>query len=345
MRRLPGVGRSIAGAMNQTVACVIPVYNEEAFIGGVIQAVPDFVSRIIVVNDASSDRTRERVLATDDPRVILIDHAENVGVGGSVATGYRKALDAGADIVVKIDGDGQMDPRQMGRLIQPILRAKADYTKGVRLRDAAVLRRMPLIRLVGNIGLSFLTKVASGYWNVLDPTNGYTAISAKVLGMLAIDRLSRGYLLETDMLINLYHVNAVVADGEMETRYGSEISHLSPVKAIVPFAFFLLKAFVKRLFWRYFIFDFSAFSLFFLAGSALFSFGLFFGIYHWIIGVSTGMETPTGTIMLAAVPLLLGFQLLLHSAVLDIHNVPQVPIQAGDIPPVVPTDDGASVCR
>jgi glycosyltransferase involved in cell wall biosynthesis len=313
--------------MTPIIACIIPVYNEEDFIADVLGEIPDFVRHIIVVNDASTDHSRDRILGVSDPRVILIDHGSNIGVGGSVASGYKKAITLGADIIVKLDGDGQMDLQQMRRLVQPILLARADYTKGVRFRDTHVIHQMPLLRLIGNIGLSFLTKIASGYWNILDPTNGYTAISARALNMIDLDSLSKGYLLETDMLINLYRINAVVADVEMKAKYGAEVSQLNPLKSILPFAFFLLRAFCKRIFWRYFIFDFSAFSVFFLSGFSLFSFGFIFGAYHWIKSVSTGTAAPTGTIMLSAVPLLLGFQLLLHSAVLDINNVPKEPIQ------------------
>lgn len=313
--------------MAPIIACIIPVYNEEAFIADVLGDIPDFVRHIIVVNDASTDRSRDRILGVCNPRIILIDHESNIGVGGSVASGYKKAMTLGADIIVKLDGDGQMDLGQMKRLVQPILLARADYTKGVRFRDTQVIHRMPVLRLIGNIGLSFLTKIASGYWNILDPTNGYTAISARALNMIDIENLSKGYLLETDMLINLYRINAVVADVEMKAQYGAETSQLNPLKSILPFAFFLLRAFFKRIFWRYFIFDFSAFSVFFLSGFGLFSFGFIFGGYHWLKSVSTGIAAPTGTIMLSVVPLLLGFQLLLHSAVLDIHNVPKKPIQ------------------
>ena len=309
------------------IACVVPAYNEENFITDVIRNIPDFVAHIIVVNDASTDDTRGRVRSLNDPRLILIDHEVNRGVGSSVVSGYQKALSLGSDIIVKIDGDGQMDPRQMNRLIQPLIKLKADYTKGVRFRNSDVIRRMPLLRLIGNISLSFLTKVASGYWNILDPTNGYTAISAGILKKIDIDRLSRGYLLETHMLIDLYRINAVVVDVEMKTKYGREISQLSPLKSILPFAMFLLGAFIRRIFWRYFIFDFSAFSIFFLSGGLLFSFGFFFGLYHWVLSITTGIAAQTGTIMLSAVPLLFGFQLLLASAVLDIQNVPKEPLQ------------------
>ena len=314
--------------MGDVISCVIPVHNEENFIVDVITSMPDFVSHIVVVNDDSTDNTREQVKNTHDPRIILIDHKTNLGVGAAVATGYKKAIELGADIVVKVDGDGQMDLAQMQRLISPIQNGVADYTKGVRFRDKEVVQKMPVSRLIGNVGLSFLTKVASGYWHVFDPTNGYTAICQAALKRLKIDNLNKGYLYETDILIHLYGIDAVVVDVEIQAKYGDEISGLSLFKSLFAFPLFLIRAFIKRIFWRYFVFDFSAFSVFFLSGIALFGFGFVFGIYNWVGNYLDGVSTPTGTIMLAAVPLLLGFQLLLQAVVLDINNVPKDPIQS-----------------
>ena len=307
------------------IACVIPAYNEERFIIRVIQEIPDFVSFIIVVNDASSDDTEVIVAALEEPKLHLINHASNKGVGGAVISGYKKALELKADIIVKADGDGQMDLSKIDLLLSPILKGEADYSKGVRFRDADVIKNMPLMRLVGNIGLSFLTKVASGYWNIFDPTNGYTAIKADVLKQIDLYKLNKDYLFETSMLIALYHVNAVVVDTKFKAIYGDETSGLSHFRYLISFPGFLFKSYLKRIIWRYFILDFSAASIFFLAGNMLFFFGLFFGTYKWMVSYLSQIVTTTGTVMFSVVPLLLGFQMLLQFFVLDINNVPRTP--------------------
>jgi len=314
-----------------TIACVIPAYNEERFIAGVIQSVPAFVHQIIVVNDASRDGTARVVDSLNDPRVVLINHDRNTGVGGAVASGYKAALELAADIVVKLDGDGQMNSADMRKLIGPILKGRADYAKGVRFRDAEVIRHMPFVRFIGNLGLSFLTKIASGYWDIFDPTNGFTAIERTALESLKLEKLSRDYFFETDMLLQLYRISAVVEDVEMKASYGDEESHLSPMKVFFTFPARLFKGLCKRIIWRYFIRDFTAFSAFFSSGVVLFGFGLIFGLYRWILNSFVlRIPSPLGTIMLAAVPLILGFQLLLQAAVLDIHNVPTIPLQRNE---------------
>ncbi len=316
-----------------SIACVIPAYNEADFIGGVIAGIPAAVDHIVVVNDASTDRTAEVVEGLPDQRITLIQHDQNRGVGAAVVSGYRKCLELGADIVVKIDADGQMDATQIERLVEPIELAEADYSKGVRFRSAEVVRRMPLIRLVGNLGLSFLTKAASGYWNIFDPTNGFTAIGREALERLPLDRLHEGFFFESHVLVHLYHVDAVVVDVSMDVHYGNETSHLQPSRALLSFPFYLLHGGCKRILWRYFIRDFTAFSAFFLTGTLLFLFGFAFGAIKWIQAYVTATPTPIGTVMVAALPLILGFQLLLQAAVLDIQNVPAKPLHRTGVKP------------
>ncbi len=310
-----------------TIACVIPAYNEGRLITDVIAAIPGDVQHIIVVNDASSDDTEDVVGRIDDPRLILINHSQNLGVGAAMVSGYKKALELGADVAVKLDGDDQMDAADIARLVAPIAAGEADYAKGMRFQDRSVLREMPFIRFAGNLGLSFLAKAASGYWNIFDPTNGFTAIECTVLERLNLDRLSRGFFFETDMLINLYLIDAVVADVPTKARYGAEDSHLQPAKALLSFPLRLLAGLCRRILWRHFIFDFSPFSAFLSSGVVLFSFGFLYGSYKWISALATRLPTPIGTVMLAILPLILGFQLLLQAAVLDIQNVPRKPIQ------------------
>ena len=309
------------------IACIIPAYNESAFIKGVISSIPDYVELIVVINDASTDNTEEIVKGIPDPRVNLITHTTNQGVGGAVVSGYQAALKLGADIVVKVDGDGQMDTQLIKRLVSPIVQGKADYAKGVRFRDSSVLKTMPFTRLVGNLGLSFLTKAASGYWNILDPTNGFTAMGRHALQDLKLDKLSKGFFLETDILINLSMIDAVVVDVPMRAKYGDEESHLSVVKTLFTFPFFLLRGAFRRILWRYFVRDFTAFSIFLIFGTTLFTLGTVMGIVKWITAVTTATPTPTGTVVLVALLVILGFQFLLNAITLDINNVPTEPLQ------------------
>lgn len=240
-----------------------------------------------------------------------------------MVSAYRRSLELGADVTVKIDGDGQMDPAAIWQLVAPLERGEANYCKGVRFRDPAVIRRMPFVRLIGNLGLSFLTKAASGYWDVFDPTNGFTAIGREALERLRLERLPEGFFFESEMLIRLYLIDAVVLDVPMKTVYGEEKSHLSPLKAFVSFPFHLLVGACKRIAWRYFIRDFTAFSAFFVIGGLLSGFGLTFGLTKWIQAILSETPTPIGTVMVAALPLILGFQLLLQAVVLDIQNMPR----------------------
>jgi dolichol-phosphate mannosyltransferase len=309
--------------MTSQIVVVIPAYNESQHIAGVIASIPPEVASVIVVDDASHDRTADVVQQLADPRVTLIQHDSNQGVGGAVCSGYKRALALGADIVVKVDGDGQMDPSEIGRLVSPILHHRADYAKGARFFEARALRQMPIVRLIGNLGLSFVAKLVSGYWNVMDPANGFTAIHRQALEQLPLDTLSRGFFFETDMLIHLYYVQAVIADVQMSAHYGDEQSMLNPLKVLLAFPGRLTQAFIKRILWRYFIQDFTACSLFLVVGMLLFLGGVSFGAIMWILHSMRGVATPTGTVMLATVPLLLGFQLLLQAIVLDIQNLPK----------------------
>lgn len=308
------------------VAVVIPAFRVARHIENVIRALPDFISDVIVVDDASPDETAQIVSGIPDPRIRLLRHERNGGVGAAMITGYRHALELGADVVVKMDGDGQMDPAHLVPLIEPVLAGEADYTKGSRFFHMRQLRQMPLLRRIGNLGLSFLTKASSGYWGVFDPTNGYTAIHRRVLEMLDWNNVDRRWFFETSMLIELNLARAVVQDVHIPARYADETSSLSAAGALVRFPRKLLAALFRRIWLQYFVREFSPVSLFLTAGLPLALFGFLWGVFHWVRSARTGVPASTGTVMVAVVPLILGFQLLLQAVSLDIQNAPRAPL-------------------
>jgi len=283
-----------------------------------------------VVDDASPDRTAELVeqASRRDGRVLLIRHEKNRGVGGAMVTGFRKALELGAQIIVKMDGDGQMDARHLPSLLVPLVRGQADYTKGNRFRDFQSLRQMPLIRRLGNMGLGFLTKVATGYWNVFDPTNGYVAIRAEALAQLPLERVDNTYFFETSMLGNLYLLGAVVRELPMPAQYRDEVSSLLIHRVLLEFPLKLFAAFLRRLWLKNFIYDFTMVSVYLLTGLPLLAFGLLFGAVKWIEYARRNVPAPTGTVMLPTLSVLLGIQILLSAIEFDLGAVPKEPLSA-----------------
>ena len=237
-------------------------------------------------------------------------------------TGYRAAIAGGADIIVKIDGDGQMDPRLVPLFVAPIIAETADYTKGNRFYRPESLEGMPLARLLGNALLSFLCKLSSGYWNIFDPNNGFTAIHVNVLTALPFEKLSRGYFHEADMLFRLSTVRAVVVDVPMDASYGSEISNLRIMKVMAPMLWWHTVNLFKRLVYSYFLRDFHLASIEWLLGPLLLTFGTVFGLFEWYKSSTSGQIASAGTVMIAALPVLIGIQMLLSAINYDIHNVP-----------------------
>lgn len=313
-----------------TIAAVIPCYRVEREIQSVLQAIPSYIKHIIVVDDASPDSTADLVSASakEDGRILLVRHSSNQGVGGAMVTGYRKALELGAQIVVKLDGDDQMDMDHLPGLLLPLIEGRADYTKGNRFRDFKSLQKMPFIRRVGNMGLAFLAKAATGYWHTFDPTNGFNAIRGEVLAQLPLDQIDRTYYFETSMLANLYLIGAVVKDVPMPARYQGEISNLLIHRVLFEFPARLIATFLRRLVLKNFIYDFSMGSIYLLVGVPLLIFGLGFGIYKWIQYASIGIPAPTGTVMLPTLSVLLSIQFLLSAVEIDLRSVPTDPLSS-----------------
>ncbi len=310
------------------IAVVIPAYRVSSQIQEVIQGLPSWIRHIIVVEDASPDDTAAKVqqLMAHDARLILIRHTQNQGVGGAMQSGFRKALELGAEIIVKMDGDGQMDPSYLPALIRPLIEGRADYTKGNRFHDFRALQKMPWPRRLGNIALSFLVKAATGYWHLFDPANGYIAIRSHVLQMLPFESLDRGYYFETSMLGSLYLIGACVMDVPIPARYGDEISSLKIHRIFWEFPPRLLKTFLRRLILKNFLYDFSMLSVYLLTAFPLLLFGIVFGSLKWIKYASLGIPAPTGTVMLPTLCVILGIQLLLSAIEIDLQNVPRTPL-------------------
>ncbi|WP_426192988.1 glycosyltransferase family 2 protein [Massilia sp. DWR3-1-1] len=309
------------------VAVVIPSYRVTRHILGVIDAIGAEVSRIYVVDDLCPDRSGDYVEQhCTDPRVRVLRHAVNEGVGGAVMTGYQAAIADGMAIIVKVDGDGQMNPALMGDFIGPILRGEADYTKGNRFFDLEKIGAMPPMRLFGNAVLSLMTKLSSGYWDLFDPTNGYTAIHADAARYLPFDKISRRYFFESDMLFRLNIVNAVVVDVPMDASYGDEVSNLKISQVVTEFFAKHVRNFWKRLFYNYYLRNMSLASIELPLGVSMVLFGVIFGASHWLMSARSAMATPAGTVMLSAMPILMGIQLILAFLAYDIAAVPKRPI-------------------
>lgn len=306
------------------IAVVIPSYKVIDHILGVISAIPQFVCRIYVVDDACPNESGKFVLQhSTDSRIKVIFHEKNQGVGGAVISGYLASIEENVDIVVKIDGDGQMDPALIPFFIEPIITGEADYTKGNRFYDLEKIREMPPIRIFGNAVLSFMTKLSSGYWNLFDPTNGYTAIHIDACKLIPFSKVSNRYFFETDMLFRLNILRAVVTDVPMDAKYGDEQSNLKISKIAGEFFTKHMRNLFKRIFYNYFLRDLSLASIELVTGTSMVIFGLFFGGYSWIESANNHVATPAGTVMLAAMPILVGIQLILSFIGYDIASMPR----------------------
>jgi len=305
------------------IAAVIPAYKVSAHITGVLREIGPEVTHIYVIDDACPEGSGMVAAKSKDKRVKVLTHSVNQGVGGAVITGYLAALAAGVDVVVKLDGDGQMDASLIGELVSPILAGKADYTKGNRFDSLTGLREMPGIRVLGNGALSLMAKFASGYWNVTDPTNGFTAIHRDVLKALPLDMVSKRFFFESDMLFRLSLARAVVWDIPMDARYGDEKSNLSVFRTLFEFPRKHFVNFHKRLFYNYYLRDMNAASLELPLGAALGWFGFIFGAVKFSESLQSGVAATAGTVMFSAVPLILGFQLVLAFLSADIAAVPK----------------------
>lgn len=309
------------------IAVVIPCYRVAAHVLGVIERIGPEVGWIVAVDDACPEHSGDVIeYGCSDPRVRVLRHEQNMGVGGAVMTGYAAAAALPAEAVVKLDGDGQMDPALIPALCAPLLSGRADYVKGNRFYRIAQVAGMPPMRLLGNTVLSFMTKFSSGYWQLFDPTNGFTAIHRALLHELDFGRIARRYFFESDMLYHLNQLRALVVEMPMASSYADEPSSLRPMRMIGPFLRGNLRNGFRRIFYSYFLRAFSVASVELLLGFALWVFGVVFGGLHWWRSAVNGVATSAGTVMLAALPLILGSQLLLSWLGFDVSSEPRSPV-------------------
>ena len=309
------------------VAVVVPCYRVGERVLDVLKGIGDEVDHIVVVDDACPDNVAELVKTRcRDSRLIVVRHDRNRGVGGATLSGYKRALEAGADVIVKIDGDGQMDPAEIPRFIAPILIGEADYAKGNRFHDLAAIKGMPALRILGNLVLSFAAKLSSGYWNVFDATNGYTAIHGRVASRLPFERISRTFFFESDMLFHLYGLGAVVVDVPMRARYGGEKSNLRILKILPEFTAKHLRNIFARIFVTYVLKDFSMSSVELVLGGLFLPFGIILGALEWCQSIATGVPATAGQVLLAALPIIVGTQFLIAFLNVDTRAMPKTPL-------------------
>lgn len=322
------IRRALASGLR--IAVVIPCYKVTQHIENVLYTLPDFVTDVILVDDASPDQTGELLdqLQKRQPgRIHVLHLPKNRGVGGAVLAGFQHALKLGADVIVKLDGDGQMDPRHMPALIEPLILGKADYTKGNRMTSALSLAEMPIMRRLGNAVLSFFIKISSGYWNVIDPANGYVAIRREVLEILPFELVHPRYFFESSMLIALRVIRAVVLDVPMEARYRGEKSNMNPVRILIEFPWQLLVGFVRRIWLTKILYSLTIEAILGISGFILMAGGLIWGLSRGLLYAVVGTAcVSSATILATVLPMLLGFQMCMNAAVLDILSVPSTPL-------------------
>lgn len=311
---------------NKRLAVAIPYYNAANHIVKVITGLPDFIDAVIIVNDNSAEPLPyERIKKTCNVKtqLVILENEINLGVGGATKKGFQYAIDHDFDIVVKVDADNQMDTSYLEKMLKPIINGKVKMSKGNRFRDIKSIENMPIVRRIGNLALSFLTKAATGYWNNFDPTNGFIAIKVSLLKKIDFSNLSDDYFFETSLIAELYFTGAPIKDIAMPAIYGDEKSNMKIWKMPVIFLINLIRVFFTRIIKKYFLFDFNIGSLYILFGVPLFLFGVFFGLYEWWFYASQNIFAPTGTIMIVSLSLIIGFELWLQAMQYDIFNAPK----------------------
>jgi glycosyltransferase involved in cell wall biosynthesis len=304
----------------KTVAVVVPAYNEERLIAETIAGIPEFVDRIFVVDDKSRDATVERAGAAGDPRVEVIVHEKNQGVGAAIVTGYKRALAERVDVTAVMAGDNQMDPAELESLAGPVARGELDYAKANRLFTGQAWQQIPRYRYLGNAVLSLFTKIASGYWHVADSQAGYTALGLPMLELLDLDRIYKSYGFPNDILVHLNVWNARVRDIPSRPIYGvGEKSGIKVRKVDPRISWLLVKGFFWRMREKYVIRDFHPLVFFYMLGFAMSFLGLALGIFETVLRIM-GHGIPAATIVLVALLLISGSQFVLFGMWFDMES-------------------------
>ena len=312
---------------NLSIAVVIPAFKVSKQILDTINLIGPEVDHIVVVDDLCPESSGELVRTKSlDPRVEVLFHEENLGVGGAMKTGYLRSLELKAGVIVKIDGDGQMDSSKIPEMVRVIFEGEGDYVKGNRFFDIETVRSMPKTRILGNLALSFFAKFSTGYWRIFDPNNGFTAISSTALSRIQLGKVDNRYFFESDMLFRLNLARAVVIDFPMNARYGNERSNLKIRRVLFEFPFKHLRNFLKRVMYTYYLRDFTLASLELPIGVALTSFGFISGLLNFETSRDLNQATPPGTLILISMAVLVGVQLILSFFSYDIDSSPTKPI-------------------
>ncbi|MDE2481554.1 MAG: glycosyltransferase [bacterium] len=308
------------------IACVVPAYRARDSVRSVVESLLAVSDLVVVVDDGCPDRSGDvvRRAFVGDPRVAVLQRERNGGVGAAMKTGIEHCLAVGADVIVKVDADGQMDPSFVPHLAACLEHNRSiGFVKGNRFASESVLRRMPPVRLIGNSLLSILVKFASGYWNLLDPTNGFVAFRAETLRDIPWERFADSYFFETSVLGELGLANVPIGEVEMPTIYGTEQSSLSIRRVALEFPPKLLRMFLRRMLLHYFLFDVNLGSIYIFFGLLFALAGITIGGIEWFQTLHTGHVRTAGTVMLAVLPTLIGFQLLSNALMYDVQFAPK----------------------
>jgi glycosyltransferase involved in cell wall biosynthesis len=303
----------------KSVGVVVPAYNEERLVAEALRVIPDFVDRVFLVDDGSGDGTLKAAEALGSPRMSVIRHPANRGVGAAIVSGYKAAFGFGCDLVAVMAGDAQMEPAQLPRLLDPLIDGRADYVKGNRLLSSSVRHGMPKVRLFGNSILSFLTKVSSGYWDIMDPQNGYAAITKEALEVLPLDELYPRYGYPNDLLVKLNTYGFRVVDVIMPPKYGSEKSKIRLWKYVPSVSWLLFKGFFWRMREKYVLQAFHPLVLFYFLGFTILPMGVLVGLYMAYLRIFTGPITP-GSIIIPIFLTIAGLQSLFFAMLFDMES-------------------------
>ena len=304
-----------------TIAVVVPAYNEELLIARTVRTMPDFVDRVVVVDDCSKDATASIVekLSESDPRVVPIRHVQNRGVGGAISTGYVWCRENNLDVAVVMAGDGQMDPADLPALLDPVVEGLADYSKGNRLVTGEAWKKIPRVRYLGNSALTFLTKIASGYWHVTDSQTGYTALNKRALQLLPLEDIFPRYGMPNDFLVTCNIYGMRVSDVPVTPVYGiGEKSGIKVRKVLFSIGGLIIRLFFKRMTQKYIVRDFHPLVLFYAMGLFLLALDVplvlrLFG--YWIANGSVPQMTALAVLFCT----ITGFQSLLFAMLFDME--------------------------